>query len=151
MRACARIAGLRIPTETVAAYLERLGGPEEIRYGMLPVPRPRPTEVLVRVAAVAVNPVDTFVRSGAYRTPVPFPFVIGRDLAGSVVDADPATGFRAGERIWCASLGHAGRQGATAGYVAVAADRLYRLPAGVTDVAAVASLHPAMTAWLALH
>ncbi|MGH3125901.1 MAG: alcohol dehydrogenase catalytic domain-containing protein, partial [Streptosporangiaceae bacterium] len=62
---------------------------ESIRYGELPVPATCPADVLVHVEAVAVNPVDTFVRSGAYRTPLPFPFVIGRDLAGTVAACGP--------------------------------------------------------------
>ncbi|MGH3412349.1 MAG: NADPH:quinone reductase [Marmoricola sp.] len=134
-----------------AAYLDRLGPAEEIGYGELPVPVPGATEVLVRTEAVAVNPVDTFVRSGAYRTPIPFPFVVGRDLVGTVAVADPATGLAPGERVWCNSMGHAGRQGAAAEYVAVPDDRLYRLPGGVDPVPAVAVLQPAATAFLALH
>lgn len=135
-----------------AAYLEQTGGPERIEVGRLPVPEPGPTDVLVRVAAAAVNPVDGLVRSGAYRTPITYPFVIGRDLVGTVARATPATGFAPDQPVWCASLGHGGRQGSAAEYAVVAADRLYRLPPGVTDLhTAVATLHPAMTAWLALH
>lgn len=135
-----------------AAWIERLGPAENIRCGELPVPTPARSEVLVRVAAVAVNPVDTFVRSGAYSTPVPFPFVIGRDLVGIVAatGAD-ASGFAIGERVWCNSMGHAGRQGAAAEYVPVPAERLYRLPEGVDVERAAALLHPLATAHLALH
>lgn len=135
-----------------AAWIDALGPVDNIRYGELPVPLPGPTDVLVRVEAVAVNPVDTFVRSGSYRTPIPFPFVIGRDLVGTVAGAgSDVTGFAAGERVWCNSLGHRGRQGATAEYAAVAADRVYRLPDGVDANRAVAVLHPVATAHLALH
>lgn len=134
-----------------AAYLERLGGPDEIRYGELPDPRPGPTDVLVDVTATTVNPVDGFVRSGAYRTPVDFPFVIGRDLVGTVVSAGPgAPGFAAGDPVWCNSLGHGGRQGAAAERAVVPADRLYHLPAGVPATDALAVAHPAATAHLAL-
>lgn len=140
-----------LPATMRAAYVESFGPPESIRYGGLPVPEPGPTDVLVRVAAVAVNPVDTFVRSGAYRTPTPFPFVVGRDLVGTVVRVGPGVhGFRDGESVWCNSLGHAGRQGAAAEYAVVAADRLYPLPSGVDPVDAVAVVHPAATAYLAL-
>jgi NADPH:quinone reductase-like Zn-dependent oxidoreductase len=134
-----------------AAFIEELGPPENIRIGELPVPVPGPTDVLVRVAAAAVDPVDTFVRSGAYPTPTPFPFVLGRDLAGTVVVAGAgAAGFSPGDRVWCNSMGHHGRQGAAAEYVAVPADRLYPLPAGVEAATAVAVLHPGATAYLAL-
>lgn len=141
------------PAGMPAAFIERLGGPDVIRYGTLPVPAIGGTDVLVRPEAVAVDPVDAFVRSGAYRTSTPFPFVLGRDLVGTVVAAGAgAAGFRPGDRVWCGSLGHAGRQGATSGFAAVAADRLYPLPdAGRDPVAAVAAVHPALTAWLALH
>lgn len=131
-----------------AAYIEELGPPENIRYGDLPAPRPGPTDVLVDVIATTVNPVDTFVRSGVYATPVDFPFVIGRDLVGRVVTARP--GFEVGDLVWCNSLGHAGRQGAAAEQAVVAADRLYHLPDGVSPTDAVAVLHPAATAYLAL-
>ncbi|NJC72122.1 NADPH:quinone reductase [Planosporangium thailandense] len=135
----------------MAAYVTGPGPAEEIRYGLLPVPTPGPTDVLVKVLAVAVNPVDTFVRSGTYRTPMPAPFIVGRDLVGVVVaGGSGVSGFAPGDRVWCNSLGHAGRQGAAAEYAVVAADRLYPLPAGVDPVDAVAVLHPAATAYLAL-
>lgn len=133
---------------TRAAYITRLGPPEEIRWGELPDPAAGPADVVVRTSAVAVNPVDTFVRSGRYPTPTPFPFVIGRDLVGEVVRAGP--GFAAGDRVWCNSMGHGGRQGTFAYHVMVPAERLYPLPGGVGAEEAVAVLHPAATAYLAL-
>ncbi|QKV97012.1 NADPH:quinone reductase [Streptomyces sp. NA02950] len=135
----------------LAAYVERLGPPDVIRYGRLPAPRPGPTDVLVDVAVTAVNHVDTFVRSGAWRTPLGFPFVIGRDLAGTVAAVSPGTpGFAVGDRVWCNSLGHGGRQGAAAEQAVVPADRLYHLPDRVDPADAVAVAHPAATAYLAL-
>ncbi len=134
-----------------AAYIEELGPADHIRYGELPVPRPGPTDVLVAVEAVSVNHVDTFVRSGAYPTPTPFPFVIGRDLVGTVVDRGAGVdAFAVGQRVWSNSLGHDGRQGAASQYAVVAVDRLYRLPDGVDPVTAVAVVHPAATAHLGL-
>lgn len=98
-----------------------------------------------------VNPVDTFVRSGAWRTPLEFPFVVGRDLVGTVAAAGPGVpGFAVGDRVWCNSLGHAGRQGAAAELAVVPADRLYHLPAGVSPADVVAVAHPTATAYLAL-
>ncbi|GAA1739869.1 NADPH:quinone reductase [Luedemannella helvata] len=134
-----------------AAYIERFGPPEEIRCGTLPDPVAGPTDVLVEVRATTVNPVDTFVRSGLFRTPVAFPFVVSRDLVGRVVAAGPgASGFAPGDPVWCNSLGHGGRQGAAAELAVVPVDRLYRLPAGADPLAAVAVLHPAATAYLGL-
>lgn len=134
-----------------AAYIEQLGSPDVIRYGDQPTPEPGPTDVLVDVTAVSVNHVDTFVRSGAWRTPLTFPFVIGRDLTGTV--AAVGTGvhrFRPGDRVWCNSLGHDGRQGAAAERVVVPVDRLYRLPEGADPYETVALAHPAATAYLGL-
>jgi NADPH:quinone reductase-like Zn-dependent oxidoreductase len=134
-----------------AAYVEAHGPAESIRYGDLPTPVPGPSDVLVAVDAVAVNPVDTFVRSGAWRTPVPWPFVIGRDLVGTVAAVGAGVvGFAVGDAVWSNSLGHAGRQGAAAEYAVVAGDRLYHLPEGVDPVTMVALVHPAATAHLAL-
>ncbi|EFL30420.1 oxidoreductase [Streptomyces viridochromogenes DSM 40736] len=134
-----------------AAFIERLGPPDVIRYSEVPAPLPGPSDVLVDVAATTVNPVDTFVRSGLFRTPMDFPFVISRDLVGTVAaTGDGVRGFTVGERVWCNSLGHGGRQGAAAEQAVVPADRLYRLPDRVDPYEALATVHPAATAHLAL-
>lgn len=134
-----------------AAYIEKLGPADDIRFGELTAPRPGPTDVLVDVMVTTVNPVDTFVRSGVYRTPLPFPLVIGRDMVGTVAEAGPgAPGFRPGDLVWSNSLGHAGRQGPTADQAVVPADRLYHLPDGACPEDTVAVVHPAGTAFLAL-
>lgn len=136
-----------MPATMLAAYVNELGPAENIRYGELPVPPVGPTDVLVRVEAVAANPVDAYIRAGTWRTPTPFPFVIGRDLVGTVAEAGPgAAGFSPGQRVWCNSLGHGGRQGSFAGYATVPADRLYHLPDGADPVGAASLLHPAATA-----
>jgi len=134
----------RPPPRMRAAWITELGPAEAIAVGELPVPAPGPADVLVRVELAAVDPVDLLVRSGAYPTPTPFPFVVGRDLVGTVAVSGPgAAGFAPGDRVWCNSLGHGGRQGACAEYAVVAAERLYHLPAGADPVAAVALVHPA--------
>lgn len=139
------------PDTMLAAFIRHTGGVQAIRVGQLPVPAPGPTDVLVRFAASEVNHVDLFVRSGAYATHTPFPFIIGRDLVGTVVRAGVGVaGFAAGQWVWCNSLGHAGRQGAWSQYVVVPADRLYPLPAGTPPERAAALLHGAATAHLGL-
>ncbi|MFF5444597.1 NADPH:quinone reductase [Streptomyces sp. NPDC012888] len=134
-----------------AAYIEELGSPDGMKFGELPSPVPGPTDVLVDVIATTVNPVDTFVRSGVFRTETPFPFVVSRDVVGTVVEAGPgALGFKPGDLVWSNSLGHEGRQGAAAEQAVVPVDRLYHLPDGVDVADAVAVAHPAGTAHLAL-
>lgn len=116
-----------------AAYIEDFCDASGIRYGELPDPAPGPGEVLVRVAAVAVNKVDTFVRSGAWRTPAVFQLVVGRDLAGTVTAAGAGVGdMRAGDRVWANTAGYGGRPGATAELAVVGRDRLSRSPGAPT-------------------
>lgn len=132
-----------------AAYIDQRGPAESIRIGELPVPELGPDDVLVAVTAVSVNPVDTYVRSGRYDTPIPLPFIVGRDLVGTVAEIGSAVrGLAVGEPVWANSLGHAGRQGASTDLAVVAADRLYQLPDGVDPLVAVAVAHPAVTAYL---
>src|SRR3954454_19576634 len=125
----------QIPRRMRAAWIDQLGPAESIRYGELPVPSYGATDVLVQVEATAVNPVDTFVRSGQYHTPLAFPFVVGRDLVGTVAAlGSGASHFAVGDRVWSNSLGHAGRQGAAAEYTAVPCERLYPLPDDIDPI-----------------
>jgi len=134
-----------------AAFIEGFGGPDRIRYDELPDPVPGPGQVLVRPEAVAVDSVDTYVRSGAWPTPVTFPLAVGRDLAGPVAATGPdVTEFGPGDRVWTNSAGYDGRPGATAELAVVAQERLYRLPGGADPVPFVAAVHPAATAYGAL-
>lgn len=140
-----------IPTRMRAAYINSLGGPEVIEVGELPVPEPGPTDVLVRMVASEVNHVDQFVRSGAYPTHTPFPFIIGRDVVGTVVATGSGVGhLRPGDRVWSNSLGVHGRQGTFAEYVLIPTDRTYRLPDGVEPDDAAVVLHAAATAHIGL-
>ena len=134
-----------------AAYIDGLGDAESIRYGELPDPAAGPGQVVVRVEAVAVNTVDTLVRSGRWRTEVSFPLAVGRDLVGTVSSVGAEVSDLApGERVWTNSAGYGGRQGATAELVAVERQRLYRLPASADALAFVAAVHPGATAHGAL-
>ncbi|MBV8221138.1 MAG: zinc-binding dehydrogenase [Solirubrobacterales bacterium] len=134
-----------------AAFIRRRGGATEIEVGELPVPQPAKAEVLVAVTAVAVNAVDTYIRSGRYHTELRFPFVIGRDLVGTVASVGSAvSGWSVGDRVWANTCGFDGRQGPTAEYACVEAKRLHRLPDRVDPVEAVATLHPAGTAFTGL-
>lgn len=142
---------MEIPETMRAAFVRSTGGADLIEVGNLPTPRPAHGEVLVKFLVSDVNHVDLFVRSGAYRTPLPLPFVLGRDLVGEVVDPGHGTaGFAVGDLVWTNSMGHAGRQGTWSEYVAVPARRLYPLPDGVDPETAVPVLHTAATAHLGL-
>jgi NADPH2:quinone reductase len=134
-----------------AAFIEATGAPDVIRYGDLPKPTPKDGEVLVRVGAVAVNPIDTYIRSGAVSMRLPKPFVIGCDLAGTVEAVGPgATRFKAGDRVWGSNQGLLGRQGTFAEYAAVPEEWLYHTPAGVSDPEAAAVALTGITAHIGL-
>ena len=103
-----------------AAYIEQTGPPETIIYGDLPKPSPVGAEVLVKVRAVSVNPVDTYIRNGAKYWELPKPFIVGCDLAGIIEEVGPQVKhFRVGERVWCTNQGLMGRQGTFAEYCVV--------------------------------
>jgi NADPH2:quinone reductase len=134
-----------------AAYIESTGPADAIRVGELPTPGPGPGEVLVRVGATALNPIDLYLRSGAIAMPMSFPYVIGCDLAGTVERLGPGTHrFRVGDRVWGSNQGLLGRQGTTAEYAAVAEDWLYPTPQGLSDGDAAALALVGITAHLGL-
>ena len=124
-----------------AAYITETGGPELIQVGELPDPKPGAGEVLVRVQAASVNPIDTYIRGGLVPMELPMPFVIGSDLAGEVVEVgDGVSGWTAGDRVWASNQGLLGRQGTSAERACVAADYLHAVPENVSveNAAAVA-------------
>jgi NADPH2:quinone reductase len=134
-----------------AAYIERTGPPEVIVYGDLPKPAPRAGQVLVKVGAVAINPIDTYVRSGMVKMELPLPFIIGADLAGTVESVgDGARRFKVGDRVWGSNQGLLGRGGTFAEYAAVDEAWLYPTPQEVSDEQAAAIALVGITAWLGL-
>jgi NADPH2:quinone reductase len=134
-----------------AAFIESTGSPDVIRFGDLPRPTLQASEVLVRVAAVAVNPIDLYIRSGLVQMPLPKPFIIGCDLAGTVEEVGPqAVRFKKGDRVWGSNQGQLGRQGTFAEYAAVQENWLYPTPPGVEDVQAAATALVGITAHLGL-
>ena len=134
-----------------AAYIDQPGPPEAISYGDLPDPQPEGSQVLVRVHAVSVNPVDTYIRNGANYWELPQPFIIGCDLAGVVEAVGPeATRYQVGDRVWGTNQGLMGRQGTFAELAAVDEDWLYPSPEGVEDDALAACALVGVTAHLGL-
>lgn len=124
-----------------AAFIRQTGPPENIVYGDLPKPQPGPGQVLVKVRVVAVNPIDTYVRSGNVKMELPLPFIVGCDMAGEVEEVGPdVTRCRPGERVWGSNQGLLGRQGTFAEYAVVDERWLYHTPQGIADeqVAAIA-------------
>lgn len=134
-----------------AAYIERTGPPEVITFGKLPEPTVSGKQVLVKVEAVSVNPIDTYIRSGLVPGNLPFPYIIGCDLAGRVESTGPAVKrFKPGDRVWGSNQGLLGRQGTFAEYAAVDEDWLYPIPENVTAEDAAALALVGITAHLGL-
>src|SRR5215471_2006331 len=134
-----------------AAYITKTGSAKDIIYGDLPTPQPTGSQVLVKVGAVCVNPIDTYVRSGMVQMPLPMPFVVGCDLAGTVESVGPAAiKYKPGDRVWGSCQGLLGRQGTFAEYAAVDECWLYPTPPNVTDVEAGSVALTSLTAGLGL-
>lgn len=133
-----------------AAFIEQPGEPEAIQYADLPTPEPKAGQVLVRVQAVAVNPIDTYIRRGTVKMELPKPFVVGCDLAGTVERAGPGSRFKEGTRVWGSNQGLFGRQGTFAEYAAVDEKWLYPTPEGVKDETAAAIALVGITSHLGL-
>ncbi|MGQ0634506.1 MAG: NADPH:quinone reductase [Planctomycetaceae bacterium] len=134
-----------------AAYITETGAPSVIQYGEIPKPSPGIGEVLVRVGAVAVNPIDTYIRAGMISMPLRFPYVIGCDLAGTVeVVGRSVRRFKEGDRVWGSNQGLFGRQGTFSEYAAVDEKWLYPTPAAESDAEAAAGALVGITAYLGL-
>lgn len=134
-----------------AAYILEPGDAGQIHYGELPRPEPSGSEVLVKTTAIAVNPVDTYVRNGANFWDLPSPFVLGCDMAGVVEKLGPeASTLCVGDRVWATNQGLLGRQGTCAEYCAIDETWLYRIPDAVTDTDAAACALVGVTAHLGL-
>lgn len=134
-----------------AAFINQVGPPENIQYGDLPTPTPTNSQVLVKVGAVAINPIDTYIRNGANYWELPKPYIIGCDLAGTVTAVGPnAKSFKVGDRVWGSNQGLMGRQGTFAEYCAVDQSWLYPTPKNVSDEDAAACALVGITAHLGL-
>src|SRR5262249_929303 len=134
-----------------AAYIQQTGPAEDILYGDLPQPVPSGSQVLVKVGAVAVNPIDTYIRSGTVKMDLPLPFIVGCDLAGAITAIGPKTKRnKVGDRVWGRNQGLMGRQGTFAEFAAVDESWLYPTPAGVSDEQAAPVALVSITAALGL-
>src|ERR1700693_1325008 len=118
-----------------AMVVSQYGGPEVMKFGDRPDPSPGPDEILVRVAATSINPIDLKRRSGEMKAffPISFPGILGVDLAGTVIRCGrDVKGFSAGDRVF----GMADQTYAE--LCVVKADSLAKIPTGLDLVEAAA-------------
>jgi NADPH2:quinone reductase len=123
-----------------AIQIKQTGGPEVMELVDLPVPQPKANEALVKIAATGVNFIDVYNREGRYKAPLPL--VLGQEAAGQVsaIGSDVHS-VAVGDRVaYTMSLG------SYAEYAAVPAERLVKIPAGVSERDAAAAILQGMTA-----
>ena len=130
-----------------AAIAEAPGAP--FRIATVARPEPKPGEVLVRIAASGVNPLDTKIRAAAApHARHPLPAILGLDMAGTVeAVGEGVTRFRVGDEVYGMTGGVGGVQGSLAGFAAVDADLLARKPANLSMREAAAMPLIVITAW----
>jgi NADPH:quinone reductase-like Zn-dependent oxidoreductase len=137
-----------------AIRIHNYGGPEVLQYEDAPRPKPQAGEVLVRVHAAGVNPIDWKVREGHMKDfwPHKLPLIPGWDLSGVVEEVGPgpaaAGRFKKGDEVY--SVPDVSRDGAYAEYIVVRESELALKPKSLHHVRAAAVPLAALTAWQAL-
>jgi NADPH:quinone reductase len=130
-----------------AIRVHQFGGPDVMKLEDVPDPKPGPGQIVVRLHAAGVNPVDVYMRSGAYAIKPPLPYTPGSDGAGVLETVgDGVTTLKPGDRVYVAAPG----AGSYAERVLVAAPQAHRLPAGATFGQGAALGVPYATAYRAL-
>ena len=130
-----------------AVRVHRFGGPEVLQLEEVPTPQPRLDQVLVRVHATGVNPVETYIRAGTYARLPELPYTPGNDGAGVVeqVGAD-VTEFKAGDRVYTAGS----LTGTYAEFALCRKEQVHPLPANVSFAQGAAIGTPYATAYRGL-
>ncbi|EMI21461.1 alcohol dehydrogenase zinc-binding domain-containing protein [Rhodopirellula maiorica SM1] len=134
-----------------AAFIQQTGPASSIQYGELPTPEITDSQVLVRVGAVSVNPIDLYIRSGAVAAELPSPYIIGSDLAGTVEAVGAkVTRFKVGDRVWGVQQSSGGHQGTFSQWCAMDPQWLHTTPEDVCDEDAAAIALVGITANLGM-
>ncbi|HEY1755316.1 MAG TPA: NADP-dependent oxidoreductase [Bryobacteraceae bacterium] len=134
-----------------AARVHEYGGPEALRYEDVPRPVPAEGEVLVRVHAAAINPLDWKIRAGYVKDWLPYalPMIPGWDFSGVIESGGPGVeAWKAGDEVY--GRPEISRDGAYAEYIAVRAQEIAFKPKSIDHVHAAAIPLTGLTAWQAL-
>ena len=135
----------------IAAYINKPGPCNEIIVGEVTTPQPMQDEYLIRIKAIALNPIDMYIRAGTINMPLPKQFISGCDFAGVVEKVgENCSRFKEGDRVWGSNQGLLGRQGTSAEFAAIKEDWLYPSPEGVDDQQLAATSLVGITAHLGL-
>jgi NADPH2:quinone reductase len=130
-----------------AIRVHEFGGPEVLRFEEVPTPRPDAGEVLVRMHAIGVNPVETYIRAGTYARLPALPYTPGNDGAGVVEQiADSVTEFKPGDRVYTSGS----LSGTYAEFALCNAKQVHPLPENVSFAQGAAMGTPYATAYRGL-
>ena len=133
-----------------AIRVHQFGGPEVLKLGDVPDPSPGPGRVVVQVHAAGVNPVDTYIRTGAYARKPPLPYTPGSDGAGTIEAVGPdVSRFRKGDRVYVIKPADASG-GTYAQRVLCSAAHVFPLPEAISFAQGAAVGVPYATAYRAL-
>jgi len=125
-----------------AIRIHEHGGPEVLRYEDVDPGRPGKGEVLVRHTAIGLNFIDTYFRTGLYPSPSGLPLTLGGEAAGEVIElGEGVDGLKTGDRV-----AYTGGPGAYVEQRVMPADRLVKIPDGVSDEEAAGMMLKGMTA-----
>lgn len=134
-----------------AFVIDRYGGKDSVRFGEMPQPELREADVLVRIRAAGVNPLDSKIRAGAFKRILPYrlPLILGNEAAGVVVRVGPRVRrFKPGDEVYARPAKD--RIGTFAEFISIREDDLAHKP-GVLSMEEAASIPlVGLTAWQAL-
>jgi len=135
-----------------AMVINRFGDSSVFELADIPQPQPRLNEVLIKVEASSVNPVDYKVRNGSAAFLCPsFPAILHPDCAGTVeAIGDSITEFAVGDRVYAFASGIAGKPGALAEYMVADARMIAKVPSDLSFEHAAALPLVSVTAWYAM-
>ncbi|MBI3646227.1 MAG: quinone oxidoreductase [Acidobacteriales bacterium] len=128
-----------------AIQVKQTGGPDVMELADLPIPQPKANEAVVKIQAAGVNFIDVYNREGRYK--LALPFVLGQEAAGVV----SAVGSEVREVAIGDRVAYTMTLGSYAEFAAVPADRLVKIPAGVSEREAAAAMLQGMTAHYLSH
>jgi NADPH2:quinone reductase len=130
-----------------AIRVHEFGGPEVLRFEEVPTPQPGLGQVLLRMDAIGINPVETYIRAGTYAYKPTLPYTPGNDGAGVVEQVGPdVNGFKTGDRVYTAGS----ISGTYAEFALCKGEQVHPLPANVSFAQGAAIGTPYATAYRGL-
>lgn len=137
-----------------AAYYDEFGGPKAVRSGKIELPELKEGEVLIKIKAAGVNPVDAVITNGYYKDVLPysFPIIPGWDLAGVIEDrGHAARRFEVGDEVFAYARRPEVKWGTFAEYIIISDSYLAKSPQNISSEEAAAIPLAGLTAYQSLY